>query len=73
MFRYVFRFFNHKQLNLNSLGISFMMLAVHELVAMMISSLSKTPLLISVVHFLCTTNLHLWSLIFSASNNAVER
>ena len=45
---YIFHFFNHKQLNHNSEGISFVMLAVHEQVVVMSSFYSETLLLLCV-------------------------
>ena len=56
------------------------MLAVHEQVALMSCSWSETRLQLYIheqfamsLHLLCSTILHLWLLIFSASNSAVER
>ena len=80
MFTYIFHFFNHKQFNGDSEGISFMMFAVHEQVALMSSSESETCLLLYVheqftmsLHLLCSTILPMWLLIFSANNSTVER
>ena len=52
-------FFNHKQLNGDSEGISFVMLAVHEQVALMSSSKSKQEQFAMSLHLLCFTILHL--------------
>ena len=77
---YLYYFFcsHHKQLNDDLKGITFMMLAVHEQVALMSSSQSEMLLLSFVheqfamsLHLLWCTILHLW-LLLCANNSAVE-
>ena len=72
-------FFNHKQLNGDSEGIYFVMLAVLKQVALMSPSKSEMRLLLYVnqqfamsLHLFCSTILHLF-LILSANNSAIER
>ena len=66
------------QLNSNLKGITFVVLAVHEQVALISSSYSKMRLLLCVreqfamsLHLLCSTILHVW-LLLSANNIAAE-
>ena len=68
----------HKQLNGDLKRITFVVLAVHEQVALMSFSQSKTRLLLHVheqfamsLHLLCSTILHLW-LLLCANNSVVE-